>query len=252
VISPEKSLVIYRDLVDYLAGELDREAVCLQGETYLKVNDLVRYSRCDVAFVCTSAFVRGEQEFGMRVLVVPLIGGVTTYHSYIIVPQSSRVNSLLDLRGKRFASADILSNSGWLYPAIWLSEHGEDASTFFGDNHVISGSHDRSVTAVASGYVDGAAVDSLVYDQMVDEDPSLAKKTRIILKSPPFGMPPIVTHPGIDATLRKELLAAMLDMHQSEEGKKILASLRIDRFVVPEDELFDSVRKASKAWESPR
>ena len=252
VISPEKSLRIYRDFVDYLAGELGREPVFLQGETYLKVNDLVRYGRCDVALVCTSAFVRGEQEFGMKVLAVPLIGGVETYHSYIVVPQSSRATSLLDLRGKRFASADILSNSGWLYPATWLSDHGENAASFFGNNHVITGSHDRSVVAVVSGYVDGAAVDSLVYDQMVDEDPSVGEKTKIILKSPPFGMPPVVTHPGIDTTLGKELLAAMLGMHESEEGKKILAALRIDRFVVPEDKLFDSVREASKAWESPR
>ena len=249
VISPEKSFQVYREFVDYIAEKLDRTPVFLQRETYAKVNDLVRSDRCDVAFVCTYAFVRGEREFGMEALAVPEIGGVVTYHSLILVPRSSQATALPDLRGRSFASADIMSNSGWLYPAIWLKDHGEDANTFFKE-HVITGSHDRSVMAVVSGYVDGAAVDSLVYDQMVDEDPSIAQKTRTILKSPPFGMPPIVVPQEIDPVLKQQLLTVLLDMHADPEGKKILTSLRINRFVVPDDGLFDSVREASKAWEA--
>ena len=248
VISPEKSLQLYRGFVNHLAEKLDRRPVSLPRGTYADVNDLLRYGRCDVAFVCTYAFVRGEREFGMEVLAVPEIGGATTYHSFILVPRSSEATSLLDLRGKHFASADILSNSGWLYPAIWLKDRGEDATSFFGE-HVITGSHDRSVTAVASAYVDGAAVDSLVYDQMVEEDPAVAERTKIILKSPPYGMPPIVVPRRIDPDLKQQLLSALLHMHADAEGKKILTSLRIDRFVVPDDALFDSVREASRIWE---
>ena len=248
VISPEKSFRVYKKFVDYIAEKLDRAPVFLQRESYAKVNDLVRSDRCDVAFVCTYAFVRGEREFGMKVLAVPEIGGVVTYHSLILVPKSSQATELPDLRGKSFASADIMSNSGWLYPATWLKDHGEDANTFFRE-HVITGSHDQSIMAVASGFVDGAAVDSLVYDQMVDEDPSIAQETKIILKSPPFGMPPIVVPREIDPALKQQLLAVLLDMHADPEGRKILTSLRISRFVVPDDSLFDSVRESSKAWE---
>lgn len=248
VISPEKSLPLYRGFVDYLAEELGRSPSFLQGDTYAEVNDLVRYGRCDVAFVCTYAFVRGEREFGMRVLVVPEIGGVTTYHSLILVPASSKATSLLDLRGKRFGSADILSNSGWLYPVTWLRDHGENADEFFG-KHELTGSHDMSVTAVASGFVDGAAVDSLVYEQMVAEDPAIASRTKVILKSPPFGMPPVVTPAGIDPTLREQLLKTLLEMHASPGGQAALESVGIDRFVVPDEHLFDSVREASKLLE---
>ena len=250
VIAPEKSLQMYQGLVDYLAKRTGKEAVFLQGGTYEQVNGLVRNRQCEIALVCTYAFVRGEEEFGMEVLVVPLIGGEDHYHSYILVPQSSRATSLLDLRGKRFGSANRLSNSGWLYPMVWLEEHGEDAETFFKGNHVITGSHDRSVRQVASGHVDGAAVDSLVYEQMIEEDPSVAEKTKIIDKSPAFGMPPLVVPPQIDPGLKKELLRILLDMHTDTEGKKILTALRMDRFIRPRDGLFDSVRKNAKYLES--
>jgi phosphonate transport system substrate-binding protein len=248
VISPEKSLTLYRKFVDYVADKMGKTPVCLQRDTYLEVNDLIRFGRCDMAMVCTYAFVRGEKEFGMEALVVPQINGTTTYHSLILVPPSSSAESLLNLRRTRFGSADILSNSGWLYPATWLEERGEDPNTFFKE-HVITGSHDRSVTAVASGFVDGAAVDSLVYEHLVEEDASLKNRTRIILKSPPFGMPPLVVPRQIDPQRKEELREILVTMHTDPEGKKILRTLHIEKFVVPDEGLFDSVRQAAESFE---
>jgi len=249
VISPEESIRIYRGLVKYLAEKLGRQPELIQRESYSQINDLVRYGRCELALVCTYAYVRGQREFGMELLVAPQIHGATTYHSLFIVPAGSRVSSLLELRGKRFASADILSNSGWLYPMVWLKRHGEDPSRFFGE-HVITGGHDRSIRAVATGYVDGAAVDSLVYEQLLREEPALAEKTKVIHKSPPFGMPPLVVPPQLDPQLKEQLRSLLLSMHEDARGSKILASLGIDKFVLATDAAYRSVREAAKLVES--
>jgi len=252
VISPEESLQRYRALVHYLAAKLNREPDFLQGKTYEHVNSLVHNGQCDVAMVCTYAFVRGAEEFGMEALAVPVIEGEDHYHSYILVPRSSPATSLLDLRGQRFGSANRLSNSGWLYPMVWLEKNGEDTETFFKGNHVITGSHDRSVRQVVSRHVDGAAVDSLVYEQMVEEDPSIAEKTKVIDTSPEFGMPPVVVPPQIDPELKGKLLEVLLDMHLDAEGRKVLASLRFDKFIRPRAGLFDSVRQNAEYLESRR
>jgi phosphonate transport system substrate-binding protein len=248
VISPEKSLSLYKEFVEYLADTLDRQPVFLQRETYAEVNDLIRYRRCDMALICTYAFVRGEREFGMEILAVPVINGSVTYHSLVLVPGSSPAGGLLDLRGTRFASADIMSNSGWLYPATWLRERGIDADRFF-SKHVITGSHDRSISAVAAEYVDGAAVDSIVYDFMSARDPSLTETTRVILKSPPFGMPPIVVHPMLEPELKRQLREALLTMNQNPSGQALLSILGIDRFDVPDDGLYDTVRESASELE---
>lgn len=251
LMSPEKSLELYRDFVSFLGQRLQRTPVCLRRGSSAEVNELIKYNRCEMAVVCSCEFVRGEAEFGMEPLVVPEIDGDVTYHSLILVPSSSKANTLLDLRGRRFASGDVLSATGWLFPSIWLLDHGEDPEVFFGE-HLLTGGHDRSVLAVASGYVDGAAVDSLVYEQMVQEDRSIGEKTRVILKSPPFGMPPVVVPRQLAPELKEQLRAVMLKMHTDPDGKKALAPLRIDRFVVPEDGLYDTVREALTRWESQR
>ena len=249
VISPEKSIAIYQDLARYLAHQLDKEAVMLPRGTYAEINELVRDRHCDVALVCTYPFVRGEQDFGMEALVVPVVEGATTYNSLILVPMSSEAGSLADLRDKRFAGADLMSTSGWLFPALWLQSRGEDPESFFSEI-VVAGSHDRSIQAVVSGYVDAAAVHSLVYRTMVEEDPSILTRTKIIQKSSPYGMPPFVIHPQMAPALKAQVRDVLLRMHEDPDGGKILSEIGIDRFVIADGAIYDSVRKAVDLWES--
>jgi phosphonate transport system substrate-binding protein len=248
VIAPEKSAIQYHKLVTYLAEKLVRHPLSFQRETYAEINEMVRHRQCDIALVCTYAFVRGEREFGMNLLVAPEINASVDYYSYIIVPKTNLATDLMELRGKRFASADLMSNSGWLFPALWLRDRGVDPMHFFAE-HIISGSHDRSVRAVASEIADGAAVDNLVYEQMLEEDPALSEQTRIIMKSPPFGMPPLVCHPDLEPSLRQEMLGLLLSMDRDPDGRKVLSELRIDRFVIPDQGLYQSVRDAARNWE---
>lgn len=249
VISPEQSLRTYQTFAEYLARRMDRKPIVLQRQSYVETNELLRNRRCDVAFVCTYAYLRAEKEFGLQAIAVPRIRGQITYHSFILVPSTSSAASLMDLRGRRFGSADLLSNSGWLYPAVWLLEKNENVDHFFGE-HVITGSHDRSVDAVALRRIDGAAVDSLVYEEMVAKDASLAEKVRIIQKSPPFGMPPLVVHPEVAPALREALVAVLLKIHVDPEGGRILTSLGIEQFVAPGRELYDGVRENVAKWEA--
>lgn len=246
VVSPEASLVLYQDLVKYIGNAIGSEGVLILRPTYLEINELLRNGRCDLAFVCSYAYIRGKKEFGMELFVVPVIKRKDTYHSYIIVPSSSIAKTFFDLRGKRFASADILSNSGWLFPAVWLKKQGEDPYHFFKE-HIITGSHDKSIYSVAEGFVDGAAVDSIIYEQTPKE---IIQKTKIILKSPPFGMPPVVIYPKLNKKLKQHLLNIMVNMHKDPNGLKILNLLGIDKFIPADEKLFRTIEENVNFWES--
>jgi len=243
IISPEKSMEMYQPFVDYVGEKLGRKAIGLYRPTYLETNELVRYQRCDFAIVCTYPFIRGEREFGMQALAVPLVKGEATYQSFIVVPKDSRATTLLDLAGKRFAVADIISTTGWLFPAMTLMGEGKDPNNFFSEL-IITGSHDMSLQAVIDGFVDGAGVHGMVYDLMVSEDPSIPQKVKILAKSPPFGIPPIAVHPNLDSKLREAILSVLLKMHEDDEGRSILTKLQIDRYIIPEEDLFAPLRLA--------
>ncbi len=241
IISPQSTYTTYRSLLDYLGKDLGRSSQLVQRSTYAAINELVRVGQVDMAFVCTRAYVEGHDSFGMELLVVPQIHGQAVYHSYLIVSSKADIYSLAELRGHSFAFTDPLSNTGHLVPVYLLGQMGENPETFF-DRTIFTYSHDNSIHSVAEGVVDAAAVDSLVYDQLVQQDPSVAEKTRIIYQSPPYGAPPVVVHPNLDQDLKEDLQQKLLHLHEDPEGQQILKKIGIDRFVLPADSAYDTVR----------
>ena len=134
---------------------------------YREFNDLLSEGKLDVAFVCGGPYVEGHEEFALELLVVPeTLSGETVYYSDLIVPVGSTAKSLADLRGKRFAFTDPASNSGKLVPTYMLAKMGEIPDDFF-DEVIYTYAHDKSIQAVKNKEVDGAAVDSLIYDYLV-------------------------------------------------------------------------------------
>lgn len=242
VLSPTKSLEYYEELLTYLSMKMGRELTLFLKPTYAEINDLISGERVDIAFVCSLAYVQGNQDFGMELLVVPQIQGETVYYSYLIVPEDSGMATLKDLKGAVFAFTDPLSNSGHLAPSYQLSLLNEMPASFFG-RYVFTYSHDSSITAVSSKLVDAAAVDSLIYDQMIISNMEQAARTKIIARWGPYGIPPVVVNPALDPEMKQQLRDFFLNLHNSSEGNKILNSLGIDKFVVVPDSTYDSVRE---------
>ena len=241
VLSPSKTLEYYQELLTYIGDRIGREVIIILRPTYAEINDLVKSQSVDLAFVCTLAYVEGKEEFGMELLAAPQMHGETVYYSYLIVPDESDATSLSDLRGAYFAFTDPLSNTGHLAPTYNLSLLGETPSSFFG-SYIYTYSHDNSVVAVADGLVEGAAIDSLIYDQLINANPDFADNTKIIERWGPYGIPPVVINPALDSNLRQELQDLFLNLHNFDEGMAILANLEIDKFVVVPDDIYDSIR----------
>ncbi len=242
VISPKETYKTYQDLLQYMSKRLDRPVELVQRKTYAEVNDLIRAGGIDLAFVCTQAYVQGQQDFGMELIGTPVVGGEPLYRAYIIVPADGPANSLEQLQGRIFAFTDPDSNSGRLYPTYALRLKGTSPESFF-SKVVYTYSHDNSIKAVADKLVDGASVDSLVYEATIARNPELAARTRIVQRSEPFGAPPVVVHPSQSPALKAQLQETLLGLDSDPEGQVILRSLGIDRFVVPDQAVYEPVRE---------
>ena len=246
IISPKETYILYKDLLNYISKNLNVRVELIQRQTYEEVNNLVRENKLDLAFVCSGAYVDGHDQFGMELLVAPVAYGEPVYHSYIIVPKASTASSLEDLRGKRFAFTDPMSNTGNLSPTFMLAQMNEEVDTYFNE-HVFTYSHDRSIEMVAHALIDGASVDGLIWEYMNSTDPALTSQTKVISKSEPYGIPPIVVPSSLDVNLKKQLRNLFLNIHNEADGKIILQKLHIDKFVMLDDNAYDSIRKM-RSW----
>lgn len=245
IISPEETLIYYQDMFDYLSEKLGLPVKLVQRKTYQEVNDLIRRNSVDAAFVCSLAYVEGNEQFGMELLVMPIVRDEPYYYSYIIVPKDSDIKNLKELKGKTFAFSDPLSNSGKLSPEYMIAGMGENPETFFSMTF-FTYSHDKSIQAVSEKMVDGAAVDSLVWDFKNATDSRFTSRTKIINKSRAYGIPPVVVSKDIDPALKEKLKIVLLQMHEDKKGKEILNRIMIDRFAAANDSLYDSIREMRK------
>lgn len=229
MITPKEGYIYYRRLTDYLEKRLERPVTIVDRGTYREFNDLLASGGLDLAFVCGGPYVEGHADFDLRLLVVPQTpAGETVYYSYLIVPEASPARSLDELRGGKFAFTDPQSNTGYLVPTYMLARLGEAPETFFAET-VFTYAHDKSIQAVAAGRVDGAAVDSLIYDYLAGIDPELIGKVRVLAKSEPYGIPPVVVRPDLPEADRERLRRVLLSMHEDPEGQSILTGMLIGR-----------------------
>jgi phosphonate transport system substrate-binding protein len=241
MISPRETFEYYQALLDYLTAKMDQPIELVQRKTYGEINELFLKKQLDLAFICTGPYATSKEIFGFDAIATPQVRGKPTYQSYLIVKKDSAYTSIEDLRGKEFAFTDPESNTGSLVPRFWLAEIGESPSSFFRQT-IYTYSHDNSIKAVSKGLVDAAAVDGHKWDYYQVVNPSLTEATRIIKKSDPFGSPPLVAASNLALEKKKQIQTIVISMHQDEDGRQILERLMIDRFVVPDESWYASVK----------
>ncbi len=240
ILSPEGTIESYAELADYLGDALDRPVEIMQRRTYAEINDLLETGGADIGFVCTSAYVRGHDEFGLELLAAPQIGGESVYYSELIVASGSTYGTMADLRGTTFAFTDPMSTTGRVYPTYLVNQLGETPESFFG-NTVFTYSHESAIESVAAGVADGAGVDSLVLEYVLARQPDLP--IRVIDRSPAFAIPPVVVAPHVSARQAATLQELLFSLSDDRAASAVLATLGIDGFVPVADSAYDGVRE---------
>ena len=246
MITPKEGLAFYRDFIMYVEKKLGQQIEIVDKENYAEINNMLESGELNFAFVCSGPYVDGHDKFGLQLLAAPEVNGKTTYNSLIIANSKSPLKGFKELRGKSFAFTDPLSNTGALVPTYMLAKMNETPKSFFKEL-VYSKKHDKSIKMVSENLIDGAAVDSLIWEYMNRKTPEITSKTRIIEKSPPYGIPPIVVSKSIDPDTVKKLSEIFINAHLDPQGKEFLKGMMVDKFVVVNDNDYDSVREML-AW----
>lgn len=249
MITPKDGLAYYQDLSEYLGSKVGRTVRLVHKADYSECNRMLADGKVDLAFVCSGPYASGHDGFGLELLAAPVVNGSPTYRSYIIVARSSTATSMASLKDRTFAFTDPLSNSGRGVPTYMLLKMGTTPDAFF-RHWFYTYSHDNSIKAVASGQADGAAVDSLIYDYYAATKPAMTQGTRVLARSEPYAIPPVVVRPGLDATLERGLRNALLTADDDAEGRAILSKMRVERFVPIADAAYDPVRVMLRALET--
>lgn len=246
MITPVDTVKYYQAIIDYIGARIRQPVRMVHRRTYEEMDGLLERGEVKIAFICSAPYVKDRERFGVELLVAPSVNGSTRYQSYVIVHNDSHIKAFPELKGKSFAFTDPNSNTGKIYPTYLLKTMGYAPENFFGRS-VYSYSHNKSVEMVAKKVVDGAAVESMVYEYMRKTGSPYARQTKIIKRSPPYGIPPVVVTRDVDPRLKSKVKEAFLSMRSSPKGKAILDAMMIDGFVEVSDSNYDTIREMERA-----
>lgn len=250
----ESGVEIYDNIASYLGEKLQHKVVFVSGFSYSTINDMLDAGMADIGFICGLPYVMEHdvEKPNIDLLLAPVMKDPRymdkpVYFSYVIVNKKSQFDSFASLKGSRFVFNDEISNSGYNMPRAYLIDAGETSGFF--SNVVRSGSHEESIRMVALGKSDASAVDSLVYDYDMKNNPQYVQQTKIIKVLGPAGIPPIVISTKTSLPLRQKIRDTFLGMKDDPAGKIILDKALIDRFDIVDDSNYDSIRKMKKQAE---
>lgn len=247
MISPKETFKYYQAMLEYIGERIGETVELVQRPTYADMDGLLKTEEVKIAFICSGPYVEDQAEFGVELLVAPVSYGQPFYHAYIIAAKDSPHKTLAELEGTSFALTDPHSNTGCLVPTYMVGTRYHKTPEQFFSKIQYSKQHDKSIELVAKGLADGASVDSLIYDYAAATNPVYTNQTKIVEKSPAYGIPPIVTTKGLDPAVKARIKKAFLEMGDNPKGQEILAKIKVDKFIVPDDTNYDTVREM-EAW----
>ncbi len=112
------------------------------------------------------------------------VGKRDTYTLMLIVRADSGYRTIVDLKDKTVAHTSLTSNSGNLAPRALFPEQGLTPDKDY--KVVYSGKHDNSITGVARGLYDGAAIASDVFDRLIAKGEVKRNQFRVLYESEEF------------------------------------------------------------------
>lgn len=241
VISPKETRQAYQHLVDYISQNQHRPAVLLQRRTYEELNTLMSNGDADVAFFSTGAYSAYHGKMPIEMLAMGQTNGSIYYQTYIIAATDSGITGFDQLRGKVFAFTDPISYSGHLSIDFLLLDKGSSPEIYF-KRFFYTYNHDKSIWAVANHLADAASIDSQIYDFVMQTNPQLLEKIRIIDILPEAPTGPIVMRSDLSGQEKDALRHIFYNMDQNSALREVLRHVVIDKFIAPTPELYEELR----------
>lgn len=236
-----------KKLQKLLSEELDREVSVEVYPDYNGVVEAMNYDQIDMAYLGPLTYVIAEANSNAKAIITQLIDGVPYYHSYIVTHKDSPLTSMEDLVASagetNFAFGDPNSTSGALIPMIELQEQGiyksEDDNKFASVR--FTGSHDATALAVQNKQVDAAAIDSAIYDQLVESGKVDGEQFKTIWQSEELFQYPWAVLESTDDETIKTLQETFLAI----EDPEILGAFGASGFTEASNEDYESIKQAA-------
>ncbi|WP_062051309.1 phosphate/phosphite/phosphonate ABC transporter substrate-binding protein [Bacillus sp. JCM 19034] len=233
---------------DDLAEELGIEVEFFEGQDYNMMIEAMRAEQIDITnFGPFGYIIAVERSKAKPIAIMGESEESAMYHSVIIVPADSPVQTLEELEGEDFLFVDPASTSGHLFPrASMISQLGinnDEIESYF-SSVAYSGGHDKSILAIANGDAAGAAVCEFCVPMFAESGLFDADDVRIIQTTDPIPGGPLAYREGLPEDLVEAIKEFALSYH--EKNPEYFEVMGYKGYFPVEDSDYDVIRETAE------
>ena len=242
----EKLIEDVQPVADYLSQKMGVKVEAFTASSYIGVVEGIGSGSVDFGIIPPfSALLAQKQSNAKALLTSKGKDGKPGYHAEIYVRKDSGINTLEDLKGKKFAFVDPSSSSGYIYPGAMLVEAGLNLDKDL--TYQFSGGHDKSLQLLLNKDVDGMATFDGVPERYAKDFPNAVTDTKVIKTSDLIPGIMVTASSKMDADLQAKLKQALLDMEKDENMKQLFIKMfSISGFQEVDQTTYDNVEKTAK------
>jgi phosphonate transport system substrate-binding protein len=228
-------------IADYLASNLaDHGITGGQVKVATTTDDMVQLLKngeVDLYFDSTYPATLIGDAAGARIVLRRWKFGVETYQSVIFASKESGIASIEDLQGKMIAMDAPYSTSGFLLPAVHLTENGLKLSGKANGNAAVDPDEigfvfaydDQNVLQwVLSGATPAGVTDDYNFDTAFP--PEATEKLVELARTESTPRQVMVVRPGLEAELLDAIIQVLTTMHEDPEAEPVLENFQTTRF----------------------
>jgi phosphonate transport system substrate-binding protein len=241
-----KQIERYEPLASYLSKKIDMTIRLTVLSRYGNIIDNFTSTGMDGAFFGSFTYTLAHARLGVEVLARPVnLNGTSMYHGLIFVRKDSRIKSVYQMKGKRFAFVDKATTAGYLLPLAYFKEHGENYRTFLKESY-FAGTHEDAILDVLNRKADIGAAKNTVYERLAASGDRINRELVILERSPEVPENGLAVRKGLDDSLKKKLRGAFLTMHEDPEGAVILEAFGVRGFIETNDTDYQPVYRYAR------
>ncbi len=241
-----------RTFIKYLEKHTNLSFKAHIPSDYFTVIEALGSKRADICIMNSFGYLLANQKFGAKAKLKVIRRGKDYYRGQIIAHIDSKIETIRDIEGKKFAFTNPASTSGFLFPLkILVDNKVTPKSTTYAKSHsgVVKMIYNKKVDAGATFYSSPSG-DGTIRDARVlikEKHPDVVEQIKIIEITENIPNDPFVFRKNFPENLEKKFVIALKKFLQTKTGKKAFENIYgVTGVVNAEDANYNALRDLIK------
>ncbi len=235
LMNSERLVLRFDPLVQYMEERLGREVRMETAKDFASFHQrTIQDRRYDILFTAPHFFYLAKEQADYQAVARV---GLPPLRAIVLVPDSSPIQGIEDLRGKRLSVVG-KSSLATLLVLRHLRQSGLEPDKDL--TLVEAPTHIASVVFVNKQITDAGSLMQAAFARIVK--PELKNGLRVIAETATTPGPPVCVAPWIESEWALRIQKILLEMHHDEKGRAVLEHLKWPEMVSPHPGEYDVLR----------